>query len=305
MLLKNSKKISFIILFIFMIITIISNSSIAIGESKTSSNSSKQALNRAELQKRLEHAVPSKSSIMKSIIDDFGKNKHYEMFSLIEDGNTIRNNFFSGQVWFTDKKSSKKLFEGSMYLNTVKVWDVGIKKLFYIEEGSGGSGSISHVWSIREGKPYELSNSGEGLEYVGNKQFYTYPSAFDLFVNELGGHTWKRYYLYFDEKSGGFKEYGGIKIDVNQLKNFSGATSLINEINKCKYKITDIFYRSNGIINVGYTDGEYNLVSTLSTKDGKVTNIEPKSIKNPNFDQCGKYQAAFFKAIATFPKNVG
>lgn len=105
-----------------------------------------------------------------------------------------------------NESGAKRLFEGGIYLDTAKICDVGKQKLFYIEEGYGGSGSLFHVWSAKEGISYELKHAGDSLTYAGNGNFYIYPREYDL-KSDGTGHTWKPNYLYFDETTGDFKEY--------------------------------------------------------------------------------------------------
>jgi Antirepressor regulating drug resistance, predicted signal transduction N-terminal membrane component len=266
-------------------------------ETVTSKRTSKEIL----LQK-LKSELPEGSVIAASYIDDFNKDNKLEMFGLVNTGKETADGIFDDQVWYIDESGTKKMFQGSMYPDTATIWDVGKQKLFYLEEASGGSGSLSHVWSVKKGRPYELEHAGQMLEYAGNLQFYTYPSAFDLKPDGTG-HTWKRYYLYFDETTGTFKEYGGISISKADLLKRKGASEILDDIRNKGYKITDIFYRENGIININYNDGTYNLNITLTIKNKSVSLDEQSSIENPNYDQGGIYKNAIFKDIATYPKN--
>lgn len=247
-------------------------------------------VSRDNLIKILKAALPKGTKLVASYIDNFNKDNKLELFGVVNTG-----------VWYADENGAKKLFEGGLYPDTAVIWDVGKQRLFKIEEGYNGSGSCSHVWSVRNGRPYELKDAGERLEYEGNLQFYTYPGDFDLMCNGQGGHTWKQYYLYLNQATGTFREYGGISIARKQLLKLNGTSKILKEMDKKGYKITDILYRKNNIININYTDGKYNLNLTLTIKKNMAFSDNPNLIINT--DGGGTYKAALFKDIATYPKK--
>ncbi len=251
----------------------------------------------------LNSALPEGNAIEASRTDDFNKDNKPEMFGLVNNGKENEPGTSASQVWYADETGAKMIFEGSIYFDTAAIWDVGSQKLFYAEEGYGGSGSLSHVWSVNEDGPYELEHAGEALEYAENLQFYTYPGAFDLSPDGTG-HTWKRYYLYFDAATGTFKEYGGIPVSIEELLKFKGASEIVEELDRKAYIITDIFYRENGIININYSDGKYNLNLTLNVLEDTVSIAAPGSIENPDYDRGGIYKAAVFEDIATYPEKL-
>lgn len=273
--------------------------SIANGKSNNTEN---RKASKNKLLQKLEAALPENSTIDSWHLDCFSKDNKQELFAVVNIGKEGETDIRSCQIWYADEEKTKMLSEGSFYLDTVNTWDVGSRKLFYLEEGYGGSGSVSHVWSVKDGIPYELGHAGEMLQYAGNLQFYTYPGAFDL-LSDGTGHTWKRYYLYFDETTGMLKEYGGISISKNDLLKLKGTSQILDEINNKGYKITDIFYRKNGIININYADGEYNLNITLTIADGAVISRDPASIDFQNYDTGGIYKSAAFKEIAAYPEK--
>lgn len=254
-----------------------------------------------KLLQKLRSELPADSVITVSYAEDFNKDSKPELFAIVNKGKDSGEDILDGQVWYVSDTAIEKMLETSIYRNSTAVWDVDSQKLFRLEEGYGGSGSNSHVWSVRDGKPYELKYAGEALEYAGNKQFYTYPGAFDMLRDGTGGHTWKPYYLYFDETTGMFREYGGISISREDLLKLKNASGILDKITEKGLKITDIFYRSNGIININYMDAIYNLNLTLTVKDDTVTVADSNFIDNPNLDQGGIYKAAIFEEIAAYP----
>jgi hypothetical protein len=112
------------------------------------------------------------------------------------------------------------------------------------------------------------------------------------------GHTYKRYYLYWTEN--GFKEYGGIAVSENKLSEYTGAREVLASIRQNGGRITGIYYRANGVININYRYNEafysYDCANvTLKVSGNSVSPVE-------NIDCGGAFKAAFFPSIATYPK---
>ncbi|OPX45243.1 hypothetical protein CLHUN_11300 [Ruminiclostridium hungatei] len=304
---KYQKTILLIVLGVFILaagIFVLSGIISPVGSGSLAAGKETAAEGTDRLMEELKLAAGRESKISVLYTDDFDKNLKREVFALVEPQGENGEAYFNGQVWYADESTVKMLLEAGADVDSAEIWDVGSQKLFHVEEGYGGSGSISHVWSVKEGKPYEIEYAGESLQYAGEKQFITCPGSFDLLRDGSGGHTWKPYYLYFDEASGTLKEYGGIKISLEQLLELKGTPEIVKKLEDRGGKITGIFYRSNGIININYVEGAYNLNITLLVKDGGVT-TEAGSIDKPDYDRGGIYKAAAFEAIAAYPEKFG
>lgn len=156
-------------------------------------------------------------------------------------------------LWFSSKKGIKKIATAMIWTGKGKgICKVSSNQKLFLAEGSaGGSGSWSYCFYVKNGKAIQVKKSGEGLSQVKGKDFVIYPSAFDLVVDSTGdstGHTWKAYYLKWNGKK--FVEYIGRKISLGTLKKYKGADVYLTKVKKLGYKIGDIYYRKNGIINV-------------------------------------------------------
>jgi hypothetical protein len=123
------------------------------------------------------------------------------------------------------------------------------------------------VWTVRGGIPEMLPNSATGnpehpggLRQADGNDFYFMGEDFDInFLYYEGswmgtGHTYKRYYLYWTEN--GFKEYGGIAVSENKLSEYTGAREVLASIRQNGGRITEIYYRANGVININYRYNE-------------------------------------------------
>lgn len=230
--------------------------------------------------------------------------------------------FAGGDVWYIDASGAQKLDSGDGYANDDQryapvLWTVGDTRIFKFEEVAGGSGSISHAWYVKGGKPVELSDMGMNLSYVGSGQFMTVGQAFDWdFADGIGtGHTYKEYYLYWT--ADGLKEYGGLKITQQQLLKIKGAREILNAITESGRTVDEIYYRANNIININYhsgdkQNGDYDNVTLVYKNNAVVPQLiaggqsssETESFDKDNlsdFSYGGIYQAACFPEIATYP----
>ncbi len=223
--------------------------------------------------------------------------------------------YFDGKLWFVDEKGAEVVAEdgfdmsgsdGSHLLN------FGREMYYVIEQSYGGSGGFSLVYGVKNGEWYENEISGKG-ESLAQIPGYPYQativdgSGFDGLTdedgNDAGGHTYKTYYLYYDEKSKDFKEFGGLKISEEELTAYRGADEIIKEIKDSGAAIGDIFYRANGVININFytidPDGLNDNRNITLITDGNSVKYERKEFEE------GVMKAAFLEEIATYPGGSG
>lgn len=210
-------------------------------------------------------------------------------------------------IWFSGEKEVKKLTDLSVSVWTGK--GNGIckvsknQKLFLAEGSAGGSYSWSYCFYVKNGRAVSVKKTSEGLTHIKGKNFAIYPGAFDLMVDSAGtsvGHTWKAYYLKWNGKK--FIEYTGKRITLAQLKKYAGASSILKKINKMGYKIGEIYYRKNGVINVNLImEGEESWIRyeniTFNVKGSKVSlKVNYKKGKNivEKSSYGGRYSAKGF-----------
>ncbi len=201
-----------------------------------------------------------------SIVYDFDGDASAEAFVFI--GEALDEDVMSclGDVWFVGKDSCERVQEGRNLL----FYNDALFHLFP-EEGSAfvvfdeayATESISFVYTVKNGKPVESSISGRGAFYspADTEDYCMTVALYDGSLQyEKGkedeamgmGHTWKRYYFYYDKAQKDFKEYVAAPITEEELTAACGF-DLAGEIRKEGYQVDGILRRENGIIHVNYS----------------------------------------------------
>lgn len=185
-----------------------------------------------------------------------------------------------------------------------------------------GSTTTTTLYTLEYDRLIQIPNTGEALEYLEDGQFTTSCSAYDSSKYNsddfMTGHTWKRYWLYWDEDSLSLREYGGIEITSEELLQIPASNrelvqDTLTAITDGGYYLDTIYLRGNGIININYHSAaeydndlsyEYHNAS-LQLSDGTFTMI----CFQPNeedllsvMDQGGIYGSAAFPDFADFPE---
>lgn len=210
-----------------------------------------------------------KGNIVFHYYDDYDGDGDCEMFALVgeyvDNGGFYEKENICGKIWFVDQDGIIEVeSEEIEYWSTPRVFAVD-KKSFIAFEKYYATGSLTYLWGVKNEKPYQpnISGKGNGL-YINefNEIEITdseYDFIFDKGSNFSLGHTWKRYYFYFDGNS--FREYGGISIKVEDLLRISGVDKIINEIYNNLYTIESIYYRDNGMININISkEDDYEII---------------------------------------------
>ena len=199
---------------------------------------------------------------------------------------------YEGDIWFVGPYAAECVLAGCNFY-TVETCGESAPLALVAEEGYGGSGSVTHVWTVYNGLPQRIDMELYGtLSYESGKGFCGYMSAFDGFADGTG-HTWKCYYFFLDGLE--FKEYGGIYITIDQFMMFDGADAVIDKINNGGYTLQDIIYRGNGIININLTRDGANDNMTLMYDETSVTDLE--------VNYGGVYQLAYDSECAVYPES--
>ena len=138
--------------------------------------------------------------------------------------------------------------------------------------------------------------------HTSGADFSAHMGAFDPW------HTYKKYYFYWDGDD--FKEYGGIHITEEQLSSVEGGKQAIQKITNGGFSVSEIFYRSNGIININYINGDMYDNMTLIYKNGIMTIDESDDgwynggAGNVGGSYGGAYEAASIPEIAVYPDRM-
>lgn len=246
---------------------------------------------------------------------DFDNDNHTEMFAIV--GEHITSDIESqyvGELWFINKKSAIKIKDHEIYWDDTQTMLFDNTEILILSKYLT-TGTITYVWGVRDGAPYELPFSGkiDGLKRGTKNEFEGTGSEYDFTSEDSWengsletsyyGHTYKTYYFYFDGQN--FREYGGATITLDDFKLFKNADKCINKITKNGEIISSILYRSNDTITVNLQ-----LVET-NPEDSRLKNITYSNVtyrvngpnlENPVYDS-GNYNSCLVSSIAVFPSD--
>lgn len=163
----------------------------------------------------------------------------------------------AGYYWYTDGKKTEILKDEFWGMNLDKI-DVGGQTVITM---SVENGKHTYLYIMKNGEFAELEASGKfGAVTKGKNGVFTAVSHdYDNCVGIDRKHTWKPYWLYFED--GEFKEYVGERITKADFMKYTGGKAALDGI-EADGAVTDILYRENGIVNINYT----------MTKDGAAFN---------------------------------
>lgn len=266
------------------------------------------------LRKLLENTAGT--NIVFMICDDFDGNQALEAFALV--GSVHQDEYesvYEGTLWYVNGTEAGCIREHGFYwLDSENVLDFEEKKYFEIFEYYT-TGNLAYVWGVNADQAYEetsVSGKCSSLRQTSEKsrELYvtedTYDAEYDAEMDMYVGHTWKRYYLYWD---GEFHEYGGTLMTEEELLVFDGAQAALDLIRSEGREISTILYRANGIININYSYGEGLVVYGNMTLrcDGNTVTVEPIRGDDVTYledtSYGGTYAPAFLEDIATYPDS--
>lgn len=220
--------------------------------------------------------------VVTQVYDDFDNNGTYEMFAFVsEPEHLVDYDSLFGKVVFLD--SEFKLTELTVEFT---VWeDAAIRtvalenRLLFVADEAFVSETSSRVYAVYENEPVcLLANLGYFDEQDGALLLTV--SDYDMCVEYDGfstGHTWKTYYLYYEEAERCFREYTAKEITEEDYLSYEGADRLLASLReRYPHAEYEFLLRENGMlhINLIYDAGGYLLQKnvTVSLQDGKVTN---------------------------------
>lgn len=235
-------------------------------------------------------------------------------------------------LWFVKQDTVKLLCENGDFYLTPQMWEFSDKILFCIDRYVDGT-DFSNVFFVSGNGAYSYGEFSARLERTGESdEFVAFVSASDT-VYKVASHSYqgknsKPYYLYFDGNF--FCEYAGLLISAADLKAYSGAEEILNSIYSGGYTMGDIFYRSNGIININISkdgtagtvllenvtlkvsgdnvqlltkDAEQSAVTVSYDAQAAASVIENKFSETERFSYGGLYAEVAFPGIAVYPES--
>lgn len=227
---------------------------------------------------------------------DYDGDGIYEAFAFIcteEDPDT---GTVTGDLWFVSPLFCEPVQTGLSYYELRKLGN-SAPILFTAEEGYGGSGSRTYLWSVVDSAPVAVeADIYGGFEIGEGNEFYAYPSAFDGYSDGTG-HSWKQYYFYLDGLE--MREYGGLYISRDQLMMFDGASEIVQREEAQNKTLVSIIYRENGIINLNFCE---NGSHALKSNTNVTLRYNGPSVTLWNED-IGVYELACDPARAVYPAS--
>jgi len=264
----------------------------------------------------LREILQSKTSkeILSFDYGDFDSDGKYEAFAFVgEPANDANFDPYCGDLWFVDADNAQLLEEDGWFWKINEKYTFGRQSFIVLEEYFA-TGSKSHIWGVRNGKPSRESFNGYcgGFQQVNEKDLTLESEAYDgdFFDGNGMGHTWKEYYFFWDENEEAFHEYGGIEITKAQLLRYDNAKTIFDEIEKSSWpNVGEIYYRGNNIININIFSGDLNNGSfnnvTLLVEKNSVNFKQVGFSQGSGFEsstQGGIFEAAINPSIAVYPK---
>lgn len=142
---------------------------------------------------------------------------------------------------------------GGVFYKAPEMLKIENSSIIFYTIGYGGPTGESFCWKCSADKLVPISMPGE-LKLIGNNHFRCSKSGFDSFRADgedetfSSGRCFYNYYYFFDGER--FIEYGGTKISEPVFCGIPGATELLQGIRSAGYTVDEIYYRSNGIVNI-------------------------------------------------------
>lgn len=245
---------------------------------------------------------------------DYDNDGNCEMFALVgqyDESLVLEgDDNLCGTLWFIDQNGAIEIDpEEKSFWDSPHVYNIN-GYCFLVLEKAYVTGSESYIWGVKNGRPFQPNLIGYGNGINVNKYneievtHSTYDAGLTMFedgTSIYSGHTWKKYYFYYDGKD--FKEYGGIQITYEDLLRVNGIDPILDTIRNDGYSIDSIYYRSNNMVNINVSRNtrigvEYDNVTIRISE----TALE---IVPGNFDETyeeGFYLRAYSPLLATYPE---
>lgn len=240
---------------------------------------------------------------------DFDNDNTIEAFAIVGEVSEWGDCF--GSLYYVKNNTLQLVLEDEgfwVYTEGANILDFGNEK-FYITGKYYTSGDSTYIFGVSNGTWYEhdFSEYGMALTQIGDSMDLLVTHSTYDYSSDGTGHTWKEYYLYWDD---GFKEYGAIHISEDDLIKCDGAKGILEQISSKGGIITEIMYRGNGIININYEIGD----STYYTYENATLKLKGNSVSLVTVNDYGEdalqkssyggiYLTARYSDIASYPNS--
>lgn len=248
--------------------------------------------------------------------DDFDGDGVEEAFAIIGE---ISDEFediqlVDGEIWFAGSKGWEKLRDnsGMGFEASDRIMEMGSTDYVMFNDVYA-TGILTYVWYVNEGEAVETPFSGLGEvidDSADEGQFSIMDSKYDAFFNpetsSSMGHTWKRYYFFYDESDKQIHEYAGTEIDEETAAYWCGS-DIVKELIPARDQITDITCRGNSLVAINYE----HIADGCVFYYHYIYNFAKKSLVDDTGRETGKealegtYLKALCPEIASYPQVPG
>jgi len=246
---------------------------------------------------------------------DYDNDGNCEMFALVgqhvESLVSDDSDNLCGTLWFIDQNGVIEIDpEEKDFWSNPHVYNMS-GCCFLVLEKAYVTGSESYIWGVKDGRPFQpnLIGYGNGISVNEYNEIEVIHSTYDAFLSKFEdgtsietGHTWKKYYFYYDGKD--FKEYGGILITYEDLLRVNGIDTILDTIEEDGYSIDSIYYRSNNMVNINVSYSTEDSVK-YDNVTVRISGTTPKIVPG-NFDETyeeGYYLRAYSPLLVTYPEK--
>ncbi len=208
---------------------------------------------------------------------DFDGDGQMERFVVEGEDNGV---YVSGDLIYLDGEERQVVAADQGWLpGECAAWQMEDGWLFKAEEGYGIGGTSSCVYCWTEEGLSATNGVFMGLTRLNDTDF-----SFALIdtdrLEDGTGRTYKRYYVHWTQ--GNFVEYGGLRINREDVAALPGGAEVLQAIKDAGNSIKSVYYRENGLVNITYCDGMVNGNATLRLEDGALTLLDVEG--NPTDD---------------------
>lgn len=198
---------------------------------------------------------------------------------------TRQDGYLKGHIWFAGAGGTQQLAprrqmpdgqtvgeQPEYFQDRSAVLETADGLCYWYAETDGASSTLSFLWGVQDGRPYETVLSGKGMNLTkdGNDNFFLTQSSFDGGTDDTG-HSYKPCYFYY--AGGAFHEYGSCPLTQEEFLALEGAADCIAPFQAENYWIREIWLRGNGLIQVNMTDNSLNKTVACAMEGGSLAVI--------------------------------
>ena len=185
-------------------------------------------------------------AIIGKIVEDYGEKK-----------------VASGSVWFIGKDGCKKIKEtlGMGFFDKDRSMKMGDTEYILFDEVYV-TALVTDAWYVSDGMPVEAAFSTKGEIVVDQNEKDRFAIVHDAYDAEYYpaddmwmGHTWKKYYFFYNSEDGKIYEYGGTDISDETAAYWCGIDIVDKYLPKGD-QIDSLFCRGNCLVVLNYEHKE-------------------------------------------------